>query len=480
MSAAKLQFCIVLVTVLLWPAVPARAQTDWGACCLPDGSCNDGFGQDFCENTLGGIFYWETYCFQITCYPFTYQACCFSDGYCTMTEPATCYSMDGTPQGPGSTCDPNPCQQPRACCFPDGSCYEMTPGDCTAAGGAPGTPFSDCDPNPCYQPPPEYACCFYDSSCLDLDPIECQNQGGQVHLEGTCATVTCPDNREACCHLNDPGVCTYEYPGDCMYIPGESQGAPGYDCAFDTCAYLEPWPCCFYPTGECEMLTEEDCIAAGGESHPITFSTCEEAACAPEPPYGACCDNFDGSCSIDTEPNCLARGGYWAGNYPCDQAGCVPREACCRPDGTCIMAAPDLCIEHYLGTPHGPGTTCETVEPCPQVCCLPDATCDMLTPDECLALGGNPEGTGINCADFECPQACCLTDGHCIFEYPPDCAIAGGTPQGTTTCDLVECGFCTEFPQMDFNFDCRVDLADFAEFAKSWLTCNWLPPEDCW
>ncbi|MBN1127000.1 MAG: hypothetical protein JXA82_18505 [Sedimentisphaerales bacterium] len=33
---------------------------------------------------------------------------------------------------------------------------------------------------------------------------------------------------------------------------------------------------------------------------------------------------------------------------------------------------------------------------------------------------------------------------------------------------------------MDFNNDCRVDLADFARFAEEWLACNLFPQSACW
>jgi hypothetical protein len=37
------------------------------------------------------------------------EACCFTDGHCEMQTEAVCRRMGGTPQGTGTTCDPNPC-----------------------------------------------------------------------------------------------------------------------------------------------------------------------------------------------------------------------------------------------------------------------------------------------------------------------------------------------------------------------------------
>jgi len=40
--------------------------------------------------------------------------------------------------------------------------------------------------------------------------------------------------------------------------------------------------------------------------------------------------------------------------------------------------------------------------------------------------------------------------------------------------------YCTEYPVMDFNHDCKVDFRDFALFIQSWLDCNLDPPSACW
>jgi hypothetical protein len=40
--------------------------------------------------------------------------------------------------------------------------------------------------------------------------------------------------------------------------------------------------------------------------------------------------------------------------------------------------------------------------------------------------------------------------------------------------------FCAKYPRMDFNGDCKVDFADFAIMASSWLECNLVPQSACW
>ena len=44
----------------------------------------------------------------------------------------------------------------------------------------------------------------------------------------------------------------------------------------------------------------------------------------------------------------------------------------------------------------------------------------------------------------------------------------------------IEVPYCVEKPQMDFTNDCKVDIADLAEFAESWLECNLIPQWACW
>lgn len=40
--------------------------------------------------------------------------------------------------------------------------------------------------------------------------------------------------------------------------------------------------------------------------------------------------------------------------------------------------------------------------------------------------------------------------------------------------------FCTEYPDMDFDHNCKVDFLDFVEFISQWMTCNLEPESACW
>ncbi|MCA9727209.1 MAG: hypothetical protein R3E12_00210 [Candidatus Eisenbacteria bacterium] len=82
------------------------------------------------------------------------EACCFSDCTCAELLPEDCVVQGGNPQGPGTTCSPDPCECPiGACCLPSGSCVESTADDCALhdgvfmGAGVPCVP-DPCEPNP--------------------------------------------------------------------------------------------------------------------------------------------------------------------------------------------------------------------------------------------------------------------------------------------------------------------------------------------
>jgi len=54
----------------------------------------------------------------------------------------------------------------------------------------------------------------------------------------------------------------------------------------------------------------------------------------------------------------------------------------------------------------------------------------------------------------------------------------GGTAQASKSPGVSP--LCTGYPEMDFNKDCKVDLADFAAFMEHWLDCNLDDSNACW
>jgi hypothetical protein len=65
--------------------------------------------------------------------------------------------------------------------------------------------------------------------------------------------------------------------------------------------------------------------------------------------------------------------------------------------------------------------------------------------------------------------------------YPNGGRVNLGAYGGTVTASKSAGGVsCTEYPEMDFNHDCKVDQADLDIFMEHWLECNLLPEDACW
>jgi hypothetical protein len=178
------------------------------------------------------------------------------------------------------------------------------------------------------------ACCFTDGHCEDLVPFTCLQRSGQPMGQfTTCATTVCPQTQVgACCYGTVAPQCVVTDPATCQQQYAGQWKGPG-----TTCADLDG-----------------DGVA----------DICEPAV------LGACCY---GQVAI-----------------------------------LCVVTTADLCAQQYLGTWKGPGTTCadldgdgvpDICEPAPELeaCCLPDGACLMLLPADCLASGGTPKGPHTRC-----------------------------------------------------------------------------------
>jgi len=176
-----------------------------------------------------------------------------------------------------------------------------------------------------------------------------------------------------------------------------------------------------------------------------------------EEPTGACCyppavGGAPTDCIVTTLDDCINNLG---GVYEGDGTNCQGMEACCLPNGICVMADALCCVNELGGTPQGPGTTCSAPAACcmtdgtcqmldpvccddmggtpypgqtctaAEACCLPNNICQMLDPVCCVDMGGIPQGSGTACTT---PAACCMTDGSCQNLDPLCCDEAGGTP----------------------------------------------------
>ncbi len=180
------------------------------------------------------------------------------------------------------------------------------------------------------------ACCFPDGHCEDLVPFTCLQKGGLPMGQGTfCAATICP--------ATDLGACCY---GDLNVL----------------CAITDP-------------------------------VTCQDQLNGVWKGPGTNCDDLNGNGVADI----------------CEE----PQDfgACCYGEVAvlCVLTDAVTCQQLYNGVWMGPGTNCADLDgngiadicegllPEPQACCLPDGMCVMLLPPDCLNMGGQPMGPYTRC-----------------------------------------------------------------------------------
>ncbi len=224
-----------------------------------------------------------------------------------------------------------------------------------------------------------------------------------------------------------------------MYEPGQL-GALGINQPGMVPGFPPPLEaaCCF-PTGDCELLTEDDCLAGQGEWL-WWIESCNPNPC-PGDPHVCCFD--DGGCTLfDDEETCTAVGGTWHPEWSsCDPNPCPQPTVCCVEEDCLIVYSAQACDD--LGGIHHPEWSDCTPNPCPSVCCFEDGSCQLVTQAVCLSTGGmwRPE-LGQSCDPNPCPQptVCCVL-GACILVFSPEeCAGMGGVyhPEWST-CDPNPC-----------------------------------------
>ncbi len=463
----------------------ATCMDQTGACCFPDASCQDllptpcdaaggvhqgagtGCATFTCEAICGGPnagscteangtpgcddaecctsvcaidafccdVEWDAVCADeaVICDP-TPGACCIGLlGECQELSGADCLAAGGTFQGPGTSCDPNPCiaicgpgaggcfeangtpgcedvqccelvcsldafccdvewdsmcaddalvtcaTKPQACCFEDGTCQNLLPADCIVGGGALQGIGSTCTTVTCVNQ--TGACCFSDGSCQDLLPTPCAAAGGTHQGAGSgCATtvcdVACGPGAGSCTEANgtpgceDVACCNLVCSLDVFCCEVAWDGAC-VDEAAENCS-TAPVACCF-PSGGCQDLAPGDCAASGGSAQG-SGTTCGSVVCIPTCGPGA------GDCTV---PN---------GTPGCDDVTCC--ELICGQDAFCCETEWDmLCANAALkACAFGPGA-----------CCFSDGSCQDLTTEACATAVGDFQGPGTTCATTSCP-----------------------------------------------------------------------------
>jgi hypothetical protein len=434
-------------------------------------------------------------------------ACCMPDGSCDDTgNERDCAAAGGSYRGDGSTCLLVECPQPEACCFLNGDCQDLLVTACMGLGGYPQGPASTCETADC---PPSGACCLGNPACRCeiMTEAECLGAGGVYHAEVPCPAICLTtsgiiyvamdqqistpsgdvigeftglgsgfktngvdgwvrrnvnpadgwpwgprvDFNRAYGTLDTSAGVTLEYttryfqgggntnpygdapvaslfydsatptPWQCNHDwefqtgyglgPGLPRGDPHYP-TWKAVSHVLPFCADWYTDGGFDAtqvnyarFMATDWSGTGQDFYDIKDFLIYTGAT----PTGACCEP-DGDCTVTDMVTCVnVNGGMWKGPCTiCADAGCVPVPgACCLPDGSCeLRLAADCPPEAFF---HGEYSECPSPPdyPClPGVCCLPTG-CILTLSDLCLAQGGTPGPVGSTCADACPPNDLC-------------------------------------------------------------------------
>ncbi len=215
-------------------------------------------------------------------------ACCLPDGSCGVESAESC---NGTYEGDGSSCEPNPCPQPivlGACCAIDGGCLLVAQADCSGTYQGDGTV---CDPNPCPQPIVLGACCAGNGGCTLTRRVDCT---GSYQGDNTvCVPNPCPQpsGLGACCVAVPRlgSLCFFVTPAFCARFPTGHYLGDGTFCRPNPCNLAASSPegavelgACCLANGDCIALSIDDCAAIEGRFGGVG-SSCEDGCGAAVP-----------------------------------------------------------------------------------------------------------------------------------------------------------------------------------------------------
>jgi hypothetical protein len=222
---------------------PLTCVQEPGACCLPDGSCNE-WVLDTC-NANGGAFQGEgTDCISADCVQ-PDGACCFPPGeFCIdLTEDECIGTGEGVWAGFGTMCATTTCDPIGACCMPDGTCDDnsglgVREADCISMGGVFQGHETDCTTVEC--PAPEGACCFANGFCTVLTQEDCEQVATNIwHGDGTdCTDADMNGTADICEEAND---CPWD-------VTSSGGGGPDGEVSVpDFFGLLQSWGPCVQP-----------------------------------------------------------------------------------------------------------------------------------------------------------------------------------------------------------------------------------------
>lgn len=154
------------------------------------------------------------------------------------------------------------------------------------------------------------ACCECNGECVCLDGVAESDCDG-VWVEGVlCGETGCGDTGMCC--LPDGGCMETNIEG-CYAVDGTFVDATTCD--------IEEGSCCL-PDEECIVTTEECCLLSGGVYGGL--ADCVSADCTPT---GNCCIGWECTPNVMTEADCINAGGEYQGDGTlCVPEACIPKE----------------------------------------------------------------------------------------------------------------------------------------------------------
>jgi hypothetical protein len=467
--------------------VNVREAAPFGACCVGF-DCTPDLSEADCL-AAGGIYQGDgSNCTPNPCV----GACCLPDGSCDDTgDAAYCDGIGGIYQGDATDCVPNPCPLPGE--------------DCASAVVIPGVPYTinfDNDENTADGPPA--SCDPFGTGVLMQNDQWFVWTADQDCVASAVATPTgynlvmviwegpdCNSLTEIACANSGTASGNIEQAdfavvaGNTYWIQIGDTGSieTGGPTILDLACGTGEGACCF-PDASCVVLPLGDCDAQGGifeganttcDPNPCTLlagEDCGESYVIPALPFTGTFDNDlysadgpVGSCDKFSPTTVMQNDAWFVYTSPIDCAliGTVTplntydpivtiRDNCtdltelyCADEGAGgdpepiafpLMAGQTVYIQiGDTGAAAGGGETVLDLE-ClfgTGACCFPDGSCDVLDINDCLSQGGAFEGDGTSCDPNPCPQP--VPGDDCGLPLP--IALPGDLPfsdPNQTTC----------------------------------------------
>ncbi|MCP4593169.1 MAG: lamin tail domain-containing protein [bacterium] len=412
----------------------------YGSCCLPDGSCVDGVTESEClVDYCGQEFTLDSTCpYPGTCDPIVGKKCCVATGVCLDLGECECLLFNGDWNG-AATCA-SPGQSTGEC--PVEVALVINELDYN-------TPSTDEDEFiELYSVTPGESLAGWSLEFFNGNDFTGDNLYRTVDLATTPGGIIPGDGYLVVGSTTVPNVDLEEWTTNAIQNGGFPEG-DGVALLFnglvvEAMAYDADSNGFYAVGGDADGTFLTDIVVSDGSSttlqkipdggawDEITCNTPGESNidCGD---VGACCQGE--TCSVEYPDVCTNGGGIYKGDgTTCDPNPCIPRGACCLPDGSCQEdETEDDCLA-LGGTWNGEDTICMDIAAF--VACLdPDGGPDMPVPAGCDAWDLDTS-LSVDLGDFALLQqqicvpdpvgACCRPNGECIEINEFDCADAYG------------------------------------------------------